>query len=284
LKPALEQGLDNRLSVSAPRSVPGSLASKLTKKDLVVATVRTEIRQGRLAPGTRLRQHEVAARLGVSPTPVREAFSVLALEGLLEWDAYRGVTVARDLRGRLTLADLYELRGVLETVGVRIGARSADPGVLRMLAAAEEEARQAGRASDVGRWRLANSRFHAGLVDLGRSDLLSQLMGIVLRASMYFSINQSERVHREHRAIMLALLAGDADAAVRLVGKHTKANVNAARRQRATAPSRQEQAPSTRGGGPRSKDNLRLRASRVTAAAPPRAGGRPIREVSTATR
>ena len=205
--------------------------TRLTKKDLVAAALRSEITQGRLAAGARLRQYEVATRLRVSPTPVREAFGVLALEGLVEWDAYRGVTVARDLRGRLTLADLFELRGALEVLAVRVGAASPDPAVLRELEHAEDEAQRAARASDLTRWPIANHRFHAGLVQLARSELLSQLMGIILRASMFFPSAKSLRVHTAHAAILKALKAGDADRAVHLVAAHMKANVRTTRRE-----------------------------------------------------
>lgn len=208
-------------------------ASRLTKKDLVAAAIRSEIIQGRLVAGTHLRQYEVAARLRVSPTPVREAFSVLALEGLVAWDAYRGVTVARDLRGRLTLADFFELRGALEALAVRVGAPSPDPAVLRKLEVAEAEAERAERAADVTRWPLANSHFHACLVELAGSEFLTQLMGILVRASMFFPRIQSLRVHRAHDAILSALKAGDADLALRLVTAHAKANVATARREAA---------------------------------------------------
>jgi DNA-binding GntR family transcriptional regulator len=217
---------------SSPNHKPPA-ASRSTKKDLVAAAIRSEIVEGRLAAGTHLRQHEVASRLHVSPTPVREAFSVLALEGLVEWDAYRGVTVARDLRGRLSLADFFELRGALEILAVRVGARSPDATVLHKMEEANAEAQRAERVGDVTRWPLANSRFHASLVELARSEFLTQLMGILVRASMFFPTIKSLRVHSAHEAILRALKAGDADLALRLVTAHAKSNVATARREAA---------------------------------------------------
>lgn len=195
----------------------------------MAATIRSEIAHGRLAAGIHLRQYDIAARLGVSPTPVREALGVLALEGLVEWDAYRGVSVARDLRGTLTLADLYELRGAIEALAVRLGAQSLDPLIIRDLEEAERSAREADKRGDAHRWRLANSRFHSGLVALAKSDLLSQLMGILLRASMLFPRTQRLRVHREHHAILAALKNGHSAEAVRLVAAHAEGNVRTAR-------------------------------------------------------
>jgi DNA-binding GntR family transcriptional regulator len=219
------------------------VGSRLTKRDAVAATLRNEISRGTLSPGAHLLQHEVAARLGVSPTPVREAFSVLALEGFVAWDAYRGVTVAPDFRADVTLADLYELRGALEVLAVRRGGLSIDPTMIRELEEAEAEGIAADRAKDVNRWWLANSRFHDALVAMARSDLLNQLMGIVLRRSLFFPIVDRSRVHREHRALIQALKAGDLDKAVRLTKEHASANIEAARKEK----------PVKRRGAPRAR-------------------------------
>lgn len=64
-----------------------------TKSETVYEALRTAIAMGRLRPGTPLRQEEVAARFGVSQTPVREAFRRLEAEGLVEHAANRGVVV-----------------------------------------------------------------------------------------------------------------------------------------------------------------------------------------------
>jgi DNA-binding GntR family transcriptional regulator len=64
-----------------------------TKAVVVYEAVRAAIASGVFGPGTRLRQEEVAARYGVSQTPVREAFRRLEAEGLVEHEANRGVVV-----------------------------------------------------------------------------------------------------------------------------------------------------------------------------------------------
>jgi DNA-binding GntR family transcriptional regulator len=204
----------------------------LTKKDYVAAAIRNEIAQGHLPPGMRLRQYDVAARLGVSPTPVREAFGVLALEGLVEWGAYRGVTVARDPRERLSLADLYELRGTLEMLALRIGAAtSIAPNVIRLLHDAQRDAREANRTGDLTGWRVANYNFHAGLVEIAGSDLLRQLMRVLLHASLFFPARRSMSLHQEHTAILDAIERGDIKTARSLVQTHASMTVEAARRE-----------------------------------------------------
>src|ERR1700710_2315267 len=78
---------------------------------------REDIQRGVLAPGTPLRQTEIAAQYGVSTTPVREAFALLQREGVLTRSEHKGVVVFRP-----TLADLHEsyyIRVPLEALATR---------------------------------------------------------------------------------------------------------------------------------------------------------------------
>lgn len=68
-------------------------ASSRTKADAVYETLQERILSGAIQAGTPLRQEEVAEQLGVSQTPVREAFRRLESEGLLEHETHRGVVV-----------------------------------------------------------------------------------------------------------------------------------------------------------------------------------------------
>ncbi len=90
--------------------------SRRTVTGDVIARLRDDIRAGELAPGSRLLQLEIAARYGVSSTPVREAFSALEREGLLVSSPHRGVVVFRP-----TVEDLretYEIRIALESLSI----------------------------------------------------------------------------------------------------------------------------------------------------------------------
>lgn len=221
-------------STKPPRS-PALLAKDpsatghLTKRDAVAATLRNEISRGVIAPGTRLRQMAVAARLGVSPTPVREAFSELTREGYLASDPFRGVTVTAGAVDPAAVADAYQIRGMLEKIAVRRAARKVKPQMIRRLEHAERDARAADRAGNADSWQLANWRFHEGLVAMAESPLLDQVMGIVLRRSLFFPTLFGPRIHREHDAIVAALRSGKGAVAFALVAKHAQANVAAAK-------------------------------------------------------
>ena len=83
-----------------------------TRSEAVASELRRLIQSGELPPGTRLRQADIASRFGMSTTPVREAFMILAREGVVRQDAHRGVVVFEPSMDELT--ETYEIREVLE--------------------------------------------------------------------------------------------------------------------------------------------------------------------------
>ncbi|MBN1589054.1 MAG: GntR family transcriptional regulator [Pirellulales bacterium] len=85
----------------------------ISLKDRVYRHVRSKIVHGTLAPGDRLSHRALAKEVGVSYTPVREAISLLASEGLVECHARRGTFVS--VLGRKDIADMFDLRAAIET-------------------------------------------------------------------------------------------------------------------------------------------------------------------------
>src|ERR1700682_3249895 len=86
----------NSVAVARPKGLGHDLPLTFTtKRESVVEYLRAEIVRGVLPAGTSLQQEDVARLLGLSPTPVREAFVVLEAEGLLESRRHKGVVVAQ---------------------------------------------------------------------------------------------------------------------------------------------------------------------------------------------
>ena len=94
-----------------------------TRAGAVAEKLRRLIQSGEIAPGSRLRQNELAERFGVSTTPVREAFAELAREGIVRLDAHRGATVFRPSLDELI--EIYEIRGALEPLATELAAARA---------------------------------------------------------------------------------------------------------------------------------------------------------------
>jgi DNA-binding GntR family transcriptional regulator len=173
------------------------------------------IRDGELAPGTRLREEEVAGRLKMSRTPVREALRQLQSEGLIEHDTQRGMAVSRLDHQQMT--ELYLMRDVLEGTAARLAARhasEAEVAVLRDLVEVEAKLEREPKA-------LArhNQRFHEALYLAAHNRYLLKTLNALrdamalLGETTYAAPGRAKAALAEHRAIVAAIAAGDAAAA-----------------------------------------------------------------------
>jgi DNA-binding GntR family transcriptional regulator len=90
-----------------------------TAQDLALGALRQAILEGILPPGARLRQEDLAETFGTSRIPIREALRVLAYEGLVQSEPYRGFSVT-SLPGVEQIEEIYDLRTVLEAHAVRL--------------------------------------------------------------------------------------------------------------------------------------------------------------------
>jgi DNA-binding GntR family transcriptional regulator len=193
--------------------------------DQAYIAIRDRIDDGRLARGSRLHQEDLAAELGVSRTPVREALRRLAAEGRLEMLTNRGARVADIDLG--SMPEPYEARLVLEPGAAALAARRGlTTGQLRRLRAAIAAQRSA--AGDIQRSFAANRDFHLGLVEASGNQLLTQFAEHLWVARIGAAIyeQQAETAERmlldadEHEAILEAVERGDARKAESLARRH----------------------------------------------------------------
>ena len=142
--------------------------------------IREMILRGELAPGERVREADIAARLGISRTPVRQALPALALEGLLVHSGARGFAV-REFSHRESLEALH-LRAALEGLAARnLATVGASPELLAELRQCLEEGdslfREHWDADDAElRYAQMNARFHALMLEGADMPLLSALV------------------------------------------------------------------------------------------------------------
>lgn len=127
-----------------------------TRDEFVADRLREAILRGRLKPGQRLEENEIADFLNVSRSPVREALRTLAAEGLIEVYPHRGAVVAEISPEELE--EIYFLRGVLEGMAARLAAPKMDADQIAKLQAILEELNE---ATDPDRWLDLNRAFHA---------------------------------------------------------------------------------------------------------------------------
>jgi len=202
-------------------------AAKQTIRDAVIAQLREDILSGGIAPGTKLRQHDIATRFDVSTTPVREAFSALEREGLVIAAAHRGVIVFEPTAEYLH--EVYDIRFALETLAVRKAVENVTESQLREMTALLSE--MSSILDDRDGYHGLNARFHDMVYSASGSprlvDLIKHLRDSV-NAYLRLYARQADtgvHVHQDHLDIVAALRARDADAAVEALTRHLRRTV-----------------------------------------------------------
>lgn len=206
---------------------PLTLLRTQSLASLVQERIERMILTGQLMPGEPLREMALAAALGVSRGPVRDAFRGLEEKGLIETRKNRGVYV-RTL-SHAVADQIYEVRVVLEGLIGRRLAETITPEGLRHLAGILEEMASAAEDADVNPYTSLNLTYHDALARLTGnaklhetySRLVAQLT--LFRRRAYLHDAQSMALSlREHRAIYDAVAARDPDRAAALLGAHAE--------------------------------------------------------------
>jgi DNA-binding GntR family transcriptional regulator len=179
------------------------------KADVLTAALRELIITGELEPGTPLRQRDLAARFGVSPTPVREALRRLQAEGLVDHDLHRGASVIEAEVGAGDEA--YQVRAVLESLAARIAAaRATDEDLVELR---RLQAKFAACSLDDPELLECNRQFHFRIYEASRSPILLALLRLLWQAFQ----QRPQRLRpltesvADHEAILDALERGDED-------------------------------------------------------------------------
>jgi DNA-binding GntR family transcriptional regulator len=204
---------------------PSSILPR-TRAEAITAELRRAILAGEFAARDRLRQAEIAERYGVSTTPVREAFTALAREGLVRQDAHRGVVVFSPSMDELT--EIYEIRRVLEPLATRLAASAlsdrdlADIGeIVQKMAVAEPD-----------EYVALNQEFHGRIYSAAGKRRVQEIISNLRETSAsytkitarLFDQDYHDQVQAEHEGILEALQSRSARRAARLVKQHLENN------------------------------------------------------------
>ncbi len=196
------------------------MTSFMPESERVTRRLRDEILDGVRAPGSRLVERDLAAELGVSRVPVRDALRALVAEGLVTprprtWAVVREFTAS-------DVADLMEVRSAFEPLAFRLAAhRHTREGLGRLRAALDEEL-AAATDGDAVRARRAAADFHEVVTALAANELLSELER-TLRSRMRWLLGQHDdlvAIAEQHRGLYAAIAARDVARVERLVAEH----------------------------------------------------------------
>ena len=194
-----------------------------TRASLVHRRLEAEIAAGRIEPGARLDEQEVAERFGVSRTPVREAFRLLAADDLVELRGRQGAAVR--VIGVHALIEMFQVMGELEGLCARLTARRLTPVQKAALGAIHQRlAAAADRGADA--FYDVNQEFHEAIYEASCNAFLAdQTRRLRNRVAAYRRrvTRMPTRIAdtlREHEAIMDAIFAHDADRAQAAMRAH----------------------------------------------------------------
>jgi len=190
---------------------------------LVQAEIERMILGGELQSGAKLTESTLADQLGVSRGPVREAFRMLEESGLVATIKNRGVFV-RDVPLQEAL-EIFEVRAVMDLYVGRKLAETITPVQVKELRQLVEAMDQAVKADNARDYHLHNLRFHDRLLELAdNAKLTATYRKLVNELSLFRRqnlTNESMAVYsREHRQIVKAIAAGDAEAAGQAMFQH----------------------------------------------------------------
>lgn len=188
-----------------------------SKTDLVAEAIKEMVRNRELEPGTELRQREIAERLGVSPTPVREAFRRLEAEGYVATEPHQAAIVVWPEK-----PEVYEtavIRGTLEGLGAELAAKkvtSEDIADLTVLNA------RLANASDAAERLEIDRDFHLRICEITGSPALLAQLNLLWRnfESDPPEDMSTERWVTEHEKIIQALFDGDCSEARAATNDH----------------------------------------------------------------
>ncbi|MDI5975795.1 GntR family transcriptional regulator [Amycolatopsis magusensis] len=198
-----------------------------SKADYVYASLLDDLRNARLSGGTPLRATEIAQRLGVSITPVREALRRLENDRLIRYEQNHGATVI-DLSAD-ALVEYYSVRAVVEGLGARLAAdRITDEQLARLWTIHERMVadEQAGRYELLGE---QSREFHLAIADIGGPAFLGAHARAVrnnfpvpAHASLWLDPDQARNHLTVHEHLLKALKAGDGTTAERIMVEHVQ--------------------------------------------------------------
>jgi DNA-binding GntR family transcriptional regulator len=193
-----------------------------SKKDIVVEAIRDAILSGDLEPGARILQEDIAERLQVSPTPVREAIRQLEAEGALQYSPNRGVRVSEV--NSAAVKEIYLMRAELEDLATRLAVpRLSQQDILR-IQALQAQIRASIASGDLRALRRPNYDLHmviyqaAGMPELFRAirSLWSKCPLDILQELPY----RAQMTADEHEQFIQAIKRKEAEVAGKLMRSH----------------------------------------------------------------
>ena len=196
----------------------------LPLRDVVFNTLREAILKGELKPGERLMELQLAAKLGVSRTPIREAFKLLENEGLIDYIPNRGC-FAKGFT-KQDVEDIYAVREALEEMAVRWAVARISENEIDEMEEQCDLMEFYTRKKDKKKVMEMNTSFHEVIYASAKSRFLAQVLRSYkdyidkTRKSVFYEQSYLEAILQEHRAILEGIRARNEEKAVAAMARH----------------------------------------------------------------
>ena len=187
----------------------------LPLRDVVFNTLRQAILRGELKPGERLMEIQLANKLGVSRTPIREAIRKLELEGLVLMIPRKGAEVAQITEKNMQ--DVLEVRKALEELSVQLACERITPEQVEEMKMAAEDFRKVLKSGDVTKIAEADVKFH-DIIFAATNNLREQMYRFRVEY-----LKQKEcypQLLEEHDKLIALISGGEVEEACELMGCH----------------------------------------------------------------
>lgn len=215
--------------MEAQREAIRSRREREPLRDSVYRSLKDAIFSGYYRQGQRLTELEVAADLGVSRTPVREAFRKLELEGLVHYESGKGITVTY-----LTTEDMLEVYSImvaLEGMGARLAAQHVDAESCECLKQLLVELEAAQDSGDAELTRVRHEALNRQIFAMTRNRRLEELLALYNNYVTMVQTGSWEgrlwQIKEEHRALVGAICRGDRLAAEQIMRTHIEHSLEA---------------------------------------------------------
>ena len=201
------------------------LKTSKTLREQIVSSLRESIVRGDLNPGQKITEPELADKLGISRTPIREAFRQLESEGLLTVMPRRGAVVSSVTRKEIE--DFYELKSLLEGYASRKAAAKITEKDIARLNRINDQLEALARKGDVEAFFKKNSEFHYAFISLCGNEKLLDIWNSLVRRFVRFRIQALAVPGRlmnsvdYHRKIIDALSRRDGPLSEEMVYRHS---------------------------------------------------------------
>ncbi len=197
---------------------PGTLEKLGTEHKSLVTTIveqlESKIISGALKPGERLVEQTLCEQMGVSRSPLREAFRLLENRGFVKKEARRGVTVAKaSLKEAI---DVYVIRANLESLATSLAVRRNDPELVRILKELHEKMLQVARKGDRKTYYRLNNEFHSAVIRACGNEQLISMLDVFGKHTTRYRLQvlsmpgKLEESVKKHGALIRSIELGDA--------------------------------------------------------------------------